>query len=114
METILVVEDDGAVRAVVAEMLAGHGYRVLAAPNADDAAALLNGDPVDLVVLDLMLPAAQADLPALLPAARFVYISGFPADALPVALPFGSTFVQKPFSSDALLTAVRLALAAGG
>jgi DNA-binding response OmpR family regulator len=113
VETILVVEDDGAVRAVLAEMLVGHGYRVLAAGDADEAAALLNGHRVDLVVLDLMLPRAEADLPALLQTARYVYISGFPADQLPRALPFGSTFVQKPFSSDELLTAVRLALAAG-
>jgi CheY-like chemotaxis protein len=56
-ETILVVEDDAAVRAAVVEMLGGLGYHVLTAGDGDEALAVLRGGvPVDLVFSDVSMP----------------------------------------------------------
>ncbi|MGZ5199299.1 MAG: response regulator, partial [Telluria sp.] len=56
-ETILVVEDDPAVRTAVVDMLGGLGYRVLTACDGDEALAVLRGgEPVDLVFSDVSMP----------------------------------------------------------
>src|SRR5437763_1770786 len=54
--TILVVEDDGALRRVLERVLARQGYRVLAAASAETAYELLASEPADAVLLDVQLP----------------------------------------------------------
>jgi DNA-binding response OmpR family regulator len=54
--TILVVEDDSAIRATLAKALAASGYRVLTASDGGEARALFAEVKPDLIVLDLMLP----------------------------------------------------------
>lgn len=55
--TVLVVEDDGAIRRAVADGLRAHGFDVVTAPTGEEALAALAGDePIDLVVLDVGLP----------------------------------------------------------
>lgn len=56
MNTILIVEDHAEVREPLAKLLRYEGYQTLSAPNGNDAMALLASHPVDLVLLDLMLP----------------------------------------------------------
>lgn len=56
-ETVLVVEDDSQVRAATVEILAGLGYRVLQAADAQSALAVIrSGVPVDLLFTDVVMP----------------------------------------------------------
>ena len=55
-ETILVVEDEKAVRVSMADFLEEEGFRVLAAEDAASGLALFDRDPVDLVLTDIMMP----------------------------------------------------------
>jgi len=54
--TILLVDDDDGIRDLVSEFLSQHGYRVETAPDARAMALVLGRGPVDLVVLDVMMP----------------------------------------------------------
>ena len=54
--TILIVEDDRALRRVLERALAREGYRVLAAASAETAYELLASEPADAVLLDVQLP----------------------------------------------------------
>lgn len=63
METILVVDDEGAIVEVLCLVLADAGYRVRSAPHGQAALAGLEQAPVDLVLSDVMMP--QLDGPAL-------------------------------------------------
>ena len=57
--TVLVVEDDQSIREIAAEVLETEGFRVLSCSNGDDALKLITNEasaPIDLLVLDLMLP----------------------------------------------------------
>jgi DNA-binding response OmpR family regulator len=53
---ILIVDDDEAIRDLVSRRLAGSGYRVLTAPNGTSALEAIQASPVDLVLLDIMMP----------------------------------------------------------
>lgn len=55
-QTILIAEDDGDIADLLTLYLTGEGYRVLAAPDGRQALALLEGQKVDLAILDIMLP----------------------------------------------------------
>ncbi len=55
-QTILVVDDDAAIREVVAEVLEEEGYRVTAASSGQDALAAIDADEPALVVLDMRMP----------------------------------------------------------
>jgi len=119
-ETVLVVEDEPAVRAVVVRSLNGGGFRVLQAPDGATALQVVDkeGRP-DLVLTDLMMPgiggtelarrlkARWQDLPIL-------YMSGYSAEDLHrqgAAVPEG-VMIQKPLRPDALLRSVHAALVA--
>jgi DNA-binding response OmpR family regulator len=53
---ILVVDDDASVREMLGRVLAGEGYRVMAAANGAEALEIAAANPIDLVLLDLNLP----------------------------------------------------------
>lgn len=55
-QTILIAEDDGDIADLLTLYLTGEGYRVLAAPDGRQALALLEGQKIDLAILDIMLP----------------------------------------------------------
>lgn len=57
--TILLVEDNPHIMEINREVLTGEGYRVLQAPDGKTCMALLAGEAVDLIVLDIMLPDAD-------------------------------------------------------
>ncbi len=109
-ETVLVVEDDVALRRLAAAALTTRGYRVIDAGTgveAIDAAAAHDG-PIDLLVSDVVLPGMSGrDLAILLRAARpdlrVLLMSGYPADATVGETPF----LPKPFSPSALAARVR-------
>ncbi len=108
----LLVEDNDAVRSVVARILRRGGYRVLAPAGPDEALALAcSGCDIDVIVTDVVMPALNGvDLYARIERARgprpVVFMSGY-AKADPAVLSAHGGFVAKPFTPDALLAAVR-------
>jgi len=117
-ETILLAEDEDGLRALNRRILESHGYRVLAARDAEEAAALARGQAVvDMLVTDIVMPGASGRQLArrLLeerPALKVLYVSGYlqAAAGADTALEAGANFLQKPFTPDALLRRVREAL----
>jgi two-component system, cell cycle sensor histidine kinase and response regulator CckA len=115
-ETVLVAEDEIAVRAVVCEVLRAHGYQVLAAEHAAEALHLAAqpGPPPDLLLTDVVMPGLSGTelaqrLLAQRPSLRVLFMSGYTDEALgrQGVLEPGTRFIQKPFTSDVLLQAVR-------
>jgi CheY-like chemotaxis protein len=117
---VLLVEDEPAVRRVLRRVLARHGYEVLEAAGGEEALAIVAGRPggVDLVLTDVVMPhlngrAFAERLTETCPELRVLFMSGYTDDDIlrrGLALP-GATFLEKPFAAEALLEAVRAALA---
>jgi two-component system cell cycle sensor histidine kinase/response regulator CckA len=115
-ETVLLVEDDPALRLVIREALQVDGYTVVDGEDPAEAleAAASHRGPIQVMITDLVMPQltgreAAARMRAARPAIKVIYMSGY-ASALPEeeeGLPDGSAFLQKPFSLDALLLKVR-------
>ena len=114
-ETILVVEDDAAVREVTVRALRQAGYQVLVAADPAHALRVYQGAPrpVDLLLTDLIMPGASgrevaAELTARQPALRVLYVSGYPQDAVSHrgTLERGAAFLPKPFTPASLLVKV--------
>lgn len=109
--TIIVVDDEEAVRKVVAEFLEDFGYRVLQADGGAAALSLLATETrVQLLVTDMRMPDMSglelADrATALRPALKIILISGFFA-----APPVQCRFLRKPFLMHELAAAVRAEL----
>jgi PAS domain S-box-containing protein len=118
-ETILVVEDDHAVRALAVRILAGRGYRVLSAEDGMTALEQVapGGDPVDLLLTDVVLPGisgpetARAVVRAS-PRTEVLFMSGYTDQALAVhgVQELGDRLLSKPFSPEQLVRRVRGAL----
>jgi PAS domain S-box-containing protein len=115
-ETVLVVEDQEEVRAVIAATLRRQGYSVLLASDAHDAitASRSHSGPIHLLLSDVVLPGLSGrDLGRRLlaehPDVRVLYMSGYTDDAIVHhgVLEPGLAFIQKPFTGDALLRKTR-------
>jgi PAS domain S-box-containing protein len=115
-ETLLVVEDEHAVRDYIKQALMAHGYRVLEARNGVEAMQLLGQRErrIDLVMTDLIMPdmggrelAAQLQLHQ--PALPVLYTSGYSEDreSLRAALANAEYFLSKPFGPLDLARKVR-------
>ena len=118
-ESILVVEDDDAVRDVVDRILGMAGYRVLAVSHAAAALAICAqpAERIDLVITDVVMPDIGgrefADRLALLrPAVTVLFMSGYTDDAIlrHGVIEEGTPFIQKPFLPRALAAKVRTLL----
>jgi two-component system, NtrC family, sensor kinase len=118
-ETILVVEDEAAVRALARKIFQNRGYRVLEAASGDQAVELINQtqESIDLVVTDLVMPGGISgrDLGQMLqarePRLKVLFTSGYSQDfAAAGFLEEGVNFLSKPYSPPALLEMVRLCL----
>jgi signal transduction histidine kinase/ActR/RegA family two-component response regulator len=118
-ETILVVEDDEAVRATTHRMLERQGYRVIAAQGEDDCfeAARDRSRRIDLLVTDVVMPGIHGkelydQLAALQPGLQVLYMSGHTQSIIAHhgVLEPGACFIQKPFSVASLAGKVREAL----
>ena len=116
---ILVVDDDDVLRSMITEHLRDLGYSVWEA--ADPVAALdIAGNAaqkVDLVVTDLVMPKMSGPhfverLREMRPNVQILRVSGYPRQHHP-RLSADVPFLQKPFTLDALESAVRSALGAG-
>ncbi len=118
--TVLVVEDEDAVREFVRLVLEQAGYAVLPTANAEQALDVYRADPyrIDLVLTDVVMPARSgpelaADLARIRPNVRVVFMSGYTGgiNTHPAELPSGTPFLEKPFSLDRLLHVVASACA---
>ncbi len=117
-ETILVVEDEEAVRRLARMVLERKGYTVLEAAGWQVALEIAGGQrPIDLVISDVVMPGVGGPelakrLAAAHPGIRVVFMSGY-ADFAVVdqgLLSAATAFLQKPFTPTALLQKVREAL----
>jgi len=115
-ETLLVAEDDPAMRRLAARMLASRGYTVLLAANGEEAlrVAADHPGPIHLLLTDVVMPRMGArelirDLRALRPAIRVVIMSGYADDEelRRVAERRHLPFLGKPFSELALTHTIR-------
>ena len=113
------MEDEKAVRNLARHVLTANGYAVLEAGHGEEAlrAASEHAGPIDLVVTDVVMPRMNGrelvdQLAAIRPGLRVVYMSGHTDDAV-VARGVQTatlTFLQKPFTVDALVRTVRSVL----
>jgi two-component system, cell cycle sensor histidine kinase and response regulator CckA len=115
-ETILLVEDDPAVRAVASRVLGRRGYVVLEAPTPHDAVAIAerHRGPIHLVLTDLVMPELNGrDLAAQIlerrPDVRVLFMSGYTDDSVIRLglLEAGAPFISKPFELNALARKIR-------
>ncbi len=110
-ETILLVEDQVAIREVASVYLAGLGYNVLAAPDGEAALkiAATQGQRIDLVVTDIVMPNMGGQelvthINRLYPQAKVLYMSGYPDSVVRHSeeLAEHAEVLQKPFSLRSL------------
>jgi CheY-like chemotaxis protein len=118
-ETILVVEDQPAVRAVTAAMLERNGYVVIAAAGAAHAMSLASVHPFSLLLTDVVMPemsgrALAEEIRSSYPASNILYMSGYSEGVLEPGGPLdaGIQLIHKPFNEKDLLTAVSAAISA--
>ena len=112
-DCILVVEDERSIRTIVEYALRDAGFRVVTAARCDDALDVVAAEPVDLVVLDIMLPGldglevckrirAERNIPIIMLSAR-----GEELDKV-LGLELGADdYVTKPFSPRELVSRVK-------
>ncbi|GEM_PF-1075898 len=117
-ETVLVVEDEPAVRALAKVVLERQGYMVLVAENGAAALDVVTRDPrpIHVLLTDLVMPEMNgrelaSRVAVLRPAIKVVFMSGYTADVLTgFDLKAGQAFISKPFSEKALAAKLREAL----
>jgi len=112
MPSVLIVDDEGTVRKVASRILTRLGFAVEEVESGQAALTRLEGPGIDVVLLDMTMPGLDgaetlARLRTKHAALPVVFMSGFSEDELDVE---GVTFLQKPFSSDTLRSAVEAAL----
>jgi PAS domain S-box-containing protein len=116
-ETVLVIDDEPAIRRVLCRVLEDGGYTVRAAGSGSEALAMLS-DPlvaqgIAVILLDVSMPGlsgpeTRARLREVVPAARVAYLTGYAYQTTD-----GDPVLQKPITADVLLTAVQRLVAAG-
>jgi PAS domain S-box-containing protein len=119
-ETILLVEDDSAVRRLARTVLGRHGYRVLEADSGDSALRLWSARtaPVDLLLTDLVMPGGMSghelaqEMLSQQPGLKVIYTSGYSNDLVNQRLHLepGRNFLPKPYPAEELAATVRRCL----
>jgi PAS domain S-box-containing protein len=115
-ETILVAEDDPAVRELIENTLTRQGYTVVSAAGGAEAMAALerHGGPVDLLLTDVVMPDMDGlqlfqRVSELRPDTRVLYMSGYADEAIAHhgVIPKKVNFIQKPFAVRNLAAKIR-------
>ncbi|HEX8925105.1 MAG TPA: response regulator, partial [Terriglobales bacterium] len=115
-ETILVLEDDDALREMTRAVLSSHGYRVFVAATAEEVPLRCAecSNEIDLLLSDVVMPATSGPevasrLRQKIPGLRLLLMSGYSSELAfrKEALPAGAYFLQKPFSPRVLAEKVR-------
>jgi nitrogen-specific signal transduction histidine kinase/ActR/RegA family two-component response regulator len=118
-ETILVVEDEDAVRKLAVTVLTRQGFSVLAANGPAQALKIVtdNLGPIDLLLTDVVMPGGNgvdlaAAISALRPQIKVVVMTGYAQASIASqgVLKEGIVLLEKPFSPNLLLARVRMAL----
>ena len=119
-ETILVVEDDDAVRRMTREFLKIKGYTVIEARSAANAIQIMEerNEEIDLVLTDVLMPGMKGRelverLTQIRSNIKVLYMSAYTEDAainIGVLNP-GTEFIEKPFGPDDLASKIREVLA---
>ena len=109
--TVLVIEDDDAVRRVVERLLIREGYRVIAAASGEEALAAVEHEAaLDVVLSDVMMPnmtgpEVVARVRRRFPSVSVLYMSGYAEDVL--TLEAGAELIRKPFEPDRVAARLR-------
>jgi CheY-like chemotaxis protein len=115
-ETVMVVEDDTGIRAMITRHLAASGYRVLSACNGDEALALVhkNPEPVRLLITDVIMPLMGGRelaerMAEIYPGLCILFMSGYTDNSIVHhgVLEPGIKFIQKPFSMVDFMRKIR-------
>jgi two-component system, cell cycle sensor histidine kinase and response regulator CckA len=115
-ETLLLVEDEAAVRSSARRLLERHGYEVIEARHGRDALRILDegGRRIDMVITDLVMPEMGGRemverLKAHHPAMKVLFMSGYSERAVTSdgTMPPGTGFVEKPFTVEQLIRRTR-------
>jgi CheY-like chemotaxis protein len=118
-ESILLVEDEAAVRALAKKILVQKGYRVLEASDGAIALRIAAGHvgEIDLVLTDVAMPnlggrGMVEELKELSPGMRILFMSGYPKEEIfpDKQIAKNTPYLQKPFTSETLFSEVRAAL----
>ena len=119
-QTILIVEDDAAIRGYVRDCLQQIGYTTLEAANGEAALEICKGNQakIDLIMTDLVMPGMGGrelarNLEERFPDIRVLFTSGYSEEGAlrSDSLQAGNVFLEKPYSVAALANAVEEALA---
>jgi PAS domain S-box-containing protein len=117
--TVLLVEDEDAVRELTERILGRHGYRVIEAAGPVQAVELYQrrGQSIDLLLTDVIMPqmngrALAERIRQQQPGIRVLYMSGYPGDLIAFhgELAEGVDLLQKPFTEESLLRAAQRVL----
>ena len=115
--TILLVDDEQSVRAIVMRILRRAKYNVIAAENGEEALKLAAAHvgKIDLVVTDMFMPGMRgpevvAALAKLRSGLRALFMSGYADQDAGAAVPPGANFLHKPFSGQDLTGAIEAVL----
>jgi len=116
-ETVLLAEDEPAVRGMIATILQNQGYTVLQAGNGDEALKVVEGNPkreIDLLLTDVVMPQMGGvelahRFMAQRPGTKVIFTSGYSDQPIIAGNGQGSgiEFIQKPFMPAALASKVR-------
>jgi len=113
-ETVLVVEDEPAIRLLVADLLQDLGYRAIEVADGNAGLEVLqSGVHLDLLITDVGLPGGMNGMQLAnagrlsRPTLRVLFITGYAADALPHRLETGMAVLTKPFSIASLAEQIR-------
>jgi two-component system, cell cycle sensor histidine kinase and response regulator CckA len=121
-ETVLLVEDAEPLRKLVGSFLSSRGFKVLSAPDAEEALKIaeVHGGVIELLVTDVVMPGQNGrvlaeKLIASYPGIKVLYISGYNDSFIAGhgILDPGSVWLNKPFTEEAFIHKVREALDAG-
>ncbi|MGK2907409.1 MAG: ATP-binding protein [Desulfuromonadales bacterium] len=118
-ETVLVVEDEVSILALIEEMLSDFGYKVLAANSPAEALDIADAHPgeIHLLITDVVMPEMNGRvlagrLQSMHPQLKCLYMSGYTANVIAHhgVLDKGIHFIQKPFSRIDFSVQIRTAL----
>lgn len=113
-ETVLIAEDDTALRQLSRIVLERVGYKVITAFDGEDALNKFveNKEDIDLLIFDIIMPKKNGrevyeEIRRMMPGIRVLFISGYPAGITKGILKEGLSFLLKPISPNELTRKIR-------